>query len=49
MVYVSAILFLCWLVFGILFFFICVFVFVLLLVLLSVYEKDNFPCNSGVF
>ena len=49
MAYVSAILFLCWLVFGILSFFICVFAFVLLLVLLSVYEKNNCPCNSGVF
>ena len=34
MVYVSAFLFLCWLVLGILLFFICVFAFVLLLVLL---------------
>ena len=48
MVYVSAFLFLGF-VFGILLFFICVFAFVLLLVLLSVYEKSCFPCNSGVF
>ena len=36
-------------VFGILLFFICVFAFVLLRVLISVYEKKCFPCNSGVF
>ena len=49
MVYVSAFLFLCWLVFGICCFSFVCFAFVLLLVLLSVYEKNCFPCNSGVF
>ena len=49
MVYVSAFLFLCWFCFWCFLFLFCVFVFVLFLVLLSVYEKKCFPCNSGVF
>ena len=51
-VYVSAFLFFCCyvgFVFGVFFGFVLCFVFVFFLVLFSVYEKNCFPCNSGVF